>query len=422
MIALGRRAALLGGAGLAIASVQRGRAAEQVLTIGMSVPLTGALARQSHVVRTGAQFAVDQANAKGGIAGHRIQLMVLDDGSPTTGQYDPALSATNARRMLNDPTVIASVGPLNSGSAKAMAPIFSEGQMAFISGSATNPDLNDPKFFALYHPGGKPNFFRTVTTDAYQGPGMANYFAEVLKVKKLIVLDDTGAYGVGMANAFAGQAVKKGMDVAVRDRVDPLNADYSPVLTRAKSIGCDALYYGGDPLAGTKVVKQSYEIMPNIPKAGGDGVHTPDMLTGGGFPAVNGWYAQLRRLPRIERTESTGLGEGVPRCDEDRAGRLFRDLLRRHRGHPGCDPTGRRLRQAGHARFGARGDAEHASGRDTGRDFIRQKRRPRFDRRVDFPGEAEPELPGGRRGTSVHVYRACAGILMPPLDSRPAIP
>lgn len=291
MIALGRRAALLGGAGVAIASVQRGRAAEQVLTIGMSVPLTGALARQSEVVRTGAQFAVDQANAKGGIAGHRIQLTVLDDGSPTTGQYDPALSATNARRMLNDPTVIASVGPLNSGSAKAMAPIFSEGQMAFVSGSATNPDLNDPRFFAVYHPGGKPNFFRTVTTDAYQGPGMANYFAEVLKVKKLIVLDDTGAYGVGMANAFAGQAVKKGMDVAVRDRVDPLNADYSPVLTRAKSIGCDALYYGGDPLAGTKVVKQSYEIMPNIPKAGGDGVHTPDMLTGGGFPAVNGWYA-----------------------------------------------------------------------------------------------------------------------------------
>lgn len=290
MIVLGRRAALLGAAGLT-AAIGRGRAAEQVLTIGMSVPLTGELARQSGVVRTAAQFAVDQANQKGGVSGYHMQLMVLDDGSPTTGQYDPALSATNARRMLNDPTVIAAVGPLNSGSAKAMSPVLSQGDMAFISGSATNPDLNDPKFSGIYHPGGKPNFFRTVTTDAYQGPGMANYFDEVLKVKKVIVLDDTGAYGVGMANAFAAQAAKKGMDVAIRDRVDPLNADYSPLLTRAKSIGCDALYYGGDPLAGTKVVKQSYEILPGIPKAGGDGVHTPDMLTGGGFPAVNGWYA-----------------------------------------------------------------------------------------------------------------------------------
>jgi len=286
-----RSAARLGAAALAGAAIGRARAEEKLLTIGMSVPLTGALAQQATIVRNAAQFAVNEANDKGGVAGYRIKLMVLDDGSSTTGQYDPALSATNARRMLNDPSVIAAVGPLNSGSAKAMCPVFSEGGMAFISGSATNPDLNDPKFFAVYHPGGKPNFFRTVTTDAYQGPGMANYFAEVLKLKKVVVLDDTGAYGVGMANAFAAEAPKRGMEVVIRDRLDPLNADYSAVLTRAKSIAADALYYGGDPLAGIKVVKQSYDIIPHAVKGGGDGVHTPDMLTGGGMPAIQGWYA-----------------------------------------------------------------------------------------------------------------------------------
>ncbi len=291
MILLARRDALRLGAAVAAGLTTPATRAAAVITIGMSVPLTGELARQANVVKIAAQFAVDQANAKGGVAGHEIHLMVLDDGSPTTGQYDPALSATNARRMINDPTAVAAVGPMNSGSAKAMAPIFSQGEMAFISGSATNPDLNSPKFFSLYHPGGKPNFFRTVTTDAYQGPGMANYFAEKLKLKKLIVLDDTGAYGVGMADAFAAQAKKKGMDVALRDRLDPLAADYSPVLTRAKSLGCDGLYYGGDPLAGAKVAKQSYDILPNAAKAGGDGMHTPDMLTGSGMPSINGWYA-----------------------------------------------------------------------------------------------------------------------------------
>ena len=291
-MALGRRDTLrLGTAAAAAFTTGAAYAAEKTLSIGMSVPLTGTLARQSKVVATAAQFAVDQANAKGGVGGYKIKLMLLDDGSPTTGQYDPALSATNARRMINDPTVVAAVGPLNSGSAKAMAPIFSQGDMAFISGSATNPDLNDPKFFSVYHPGGKPNFFRTVTTDAYQGPGMANFFAEKLKVKKLLVLDDTGAYGVGMANAFAGQAAKKGMIVAIRDRVDPMAADYSPVLTRAKQMGCDGLYYGGDPLAGVKVAKQAYDILPHAMKGGGDGVHTPDMITGVGMPAINGWYA-----------------------------------------------------------------------------------------------------------------------------------
>ena len=71
-------------------------------------------------------------------------------------------------------------------------------------------------------------------------------------MKKIIVLDDGGAYGVGMADAFAAQAAKKGMAVVIRDRLDPLNADYTAILTKAKSLGTQALYYGGDPLAGAQ--------------------------------------------------------------------------------------------------------------------------------------------------------------------------
>ena len=252
----------------------------------MSFPLTGSLALQAGIARDAAVFAMDEANAKGGVAGYMLRPLVFDDASTTTGQYDPALAATNARKMLGDPSVMAAVGPLNSGSAKAVVPVLSQGGMATISGSATNPDLTNPKFAALYRPGGKPVFFRTVTTDAYQGPNLANYFAEVLKVKKLIVLDDGGVYGVGMADAFASQAAKKGMDVVIRDRLDPLNADYNTILTKAKSLGVQGLYYGGDPLAGAKLAKQSYDILPTIPKGGGDGMHTPDMLTGTGMPAI----------------------------------------------------------------------------------------------------------------------------------------
>ena len=267
------------------------RAAGKVLTIGMSFPLTGSIALQAAIARDAAKFAIDEANAKGDIGGYTLGALVLDDASTNTGQYDPAIAATNARKMLNDPTVVAAVGPLNSGSAKAVVPIFSQADMATISGSATNPDLTNPKFASLYRLGGKPVFFRTVTTDAYQGPNLANYFAEILKVNKLIVLDDSGAYGVGMADAFAARAAERGMTVVIRDRLDPLNADYTATLTKAKSLGVQGLYYGGDPLAGAKLVKQSYDILPDIPKGGGDGVHTPDMLTGGAMPAIQGWYA-----------------------------------------------------------------------------------------------------------------------------------
>jgi len=288
-----RRALYLAGAATLAAGAGRVSfaAEEKIVTIGMSFPLTGSLSLQAGIARDAAVFAIDEANAKGGVGGYKLRALVLDDASTTTGQYDPALAATNARKMLGDPTVMAAVGPLNSGSAKAVTPVLSQAGMATISGSATNPDLTNPKFASLYRPGGKPVFFRTVTTDAYQGPNLANYFAEVLKVKKIIVLDDGGAYGVGMADAFAAQATKKGMDVVIRDRLDPLNADYNAILTKAKSLGVDGLYYGGDPTAGPKLAKQAYNILPAIPKGGGDGMHTPDMLTGTGMPAIEGWYA-----------------------------------------------------------------------------------------------------------------------------------
>ena len=282
---------LLGSALAAPALLRTAWAEDKVLSIGMTFPITGTLSLQAGIVRDAVVYAINEANEKGGIAGYKLHDVTFDDASPTTGQYDPALAATNARKLLQDPTVIAAVGPLNSGSAKAVSPIYSQGGMATISGSATNPDLTDPKFGQLYHPASPPIFFRTVTTDAYQGPNLANYFAETLKIQKIVVLDDGGAYGVGMANAFAAQASKKGMTVLIRDRLDPLNADYTAVLTRAKSLGTQALYYGGDPGAGAKVVKQSYDILPDIVKGGGDGVHTPDMLTGGGMPAIEGWYA-----------------------------------------------------------------------------------------------------------------------------------
>ena len=75
-----------------------------------------------------------------------------------------------------------------------------------------------------------------MTTDAYQGPNMANFYADVLKVKSVFVLDDSGAYGVGMADAFEKQAGKKGIKVLGRDRLDPKAADYTAILTKIKSL------------------------------------------------------------------------------------------------------------------------------------------------------------------------------------------
>jgi len=268
-------------------------AAEKRVTVGIDVPLTGSDAENAILIKNGAVMAVDEANAQGGVAGYQIDVMVLDDGTATAGQYDPAQAATNARKMVADPNVVAAVGPEMSGCGKAMAPILSQGNLATITPSSTNPDITDPKFAGQFRPMGKAIYFRTVTTDAYQGPDMANYFTQTLKLKTAYVLDDSGAYGVGMANAFEDQAKKNGITILGHDQLDPKAADYSAILTKIKSLGPEGLYYGGTSLAGIKLAKQAYEIVPQLIKAGGDGVYSAALLKGAGFPVMEGWYATI---------------------------------------------------------------------------------------------------------------------------------
>jgi branched-chain amino acid transport system substrate-binding protein len=300
-----------------IAGSDPAHAADKVVKIGIDLSLTGADSLGATRVKNGIVMAFDAANQGDGVPGYKFDLLVLDDGTATAGQYDPAQAATNARKMVADKDVVASIGPQMSGAGKAMTPILSQGGLATITPSSTNPDISSPKFAEQYRPAGKPIYFRTVTTDAFQGPNMANFLAETLKVKSVFVLDDSGAFGVGIADTFQKQAEAKGIKVLGRDRLDPKAADYTAVLTKIKSLGPEAIYYGGVTLAGVKLAKQAYDIIPNIIKAGPDGMYSADLLAGAGFPAVDGWYTSIAAPHLIEDPKAQQFVEAFKRKFND---------------------------------------------------------------------------------------------------------
>jgi branched-chain amino acid transport system substrate-binding protein len=280
-------------AGLLGMTALSAQAADKSVTIGITLPLTGADAQGAVLIKNGMQMAIDEANQKGGVAGYKLETIVLDSGTATAGQYDPAQAATNTKKLVANPSVVANLGPEMSGEGKAMSPILSAASLATITPSSTNPDITsaDPKFVAQFRPNKKAVYFRTVTTDAFQGPNMANYFIDTLKVKTVYVLDDSGAFGVGIADSFQKQAEKRGIKVMGRDQLNPKEADYSTILTKIKAANPDALYYGGVSQAGVKICKQSFDIIPKMIKGGGDGMVSPELLTACGFPAVEGWLA-----------------------------------------------------------------------------------------------------------------------------------
>jgi branched-chain amino acid transport system substrate-binding protein len=124
-------------------------------------------------VRDGVVLAVEEINATAGSV--HLEPDVKDDGTVAAGQYDPPQSAANARDFAADNDVMAVIGPITSGSARAMEPIASQAHLPLLTPSSTEPSLTDPQFATQYRPGGKPVLFRMVTTDAYQGPNTANY-------------------------------------------------------------------------------------------------------------------------------------------------------------------------------------------------------------------------------------------------------
>jgi branched-chain amino acid transport system substrate-binding protein len=274
------------------------------VVVGINLPFTGADAADAANVRDGALLAIEEINARGGILGQiQIQPLIKDDGTVAAGQYDPAQAATNTKQFVADDGVVAVVGPLMSGSGKAMSPIASAADLMLITPSSTNPDITDPNFASQYRPSGKAIYFRTVTTDAFQGPYMANYAAEVLGVKSVYILDDTGAYGEGIANSFEAQAKAKGVEVLGHDKLNPKESDYTTVLTKIKAMNPSALYYGGVQQAGVKLAKQAADVMPSMLKMGGDGMYGVGFPQDAG-PAAESWFATIAAPDTIDEPQA----------------------------------------------------------------------------------------------------------------------
>jgi branched-chain amino acid transport system substrate-binding protein len=132
---------------------------------------------------------------------------------------------------------------------------------------------------------------------------MANYAAEVLGIHSVYILDDTGAYGEGVANSFEQQALAKGLTVLGHDKLDPKESDYTTVLTKIAAMNPEGLYYGGVQQAGVKLAKQAADVMPNIPKMGGDGMYSTSFPNDAGFASEN-WYATIAAPDTIDEPQA----------------------------------------------------------------------------------------------------------------------
>jgi len=236
-----------------------------VVKIGSAEPLTTGIAHMGKDNENGARLAVEEVNQQGlTIDGKKIRLELLGEDDAA----DPKTGTAVAQRLV-DQKVVAVVGHLNSGVSIPASKVYSDAGIVQVSPASTNPAYTQQGFKTTY---------RTIATDAQQGPALANFVTKTLGAKKVAVVDDATAYGKGLADEFEKAAKANGLDVVSREATNDKATDFKAILTTIKSKKPDVIMYGGMDAVAGPMAKQANELGIKAKIVGGDGICTQEIM------------------------------------------------------------------------------------------------------------------------------------------------
>lgn len=224
------RKILLGAAAsLALATGLAASPALAQVKVGVAGPLTGSNAAFGTQLKTGADQAVTDLNAAGGVLGKQVVEVAVDDAC------DPKQAVTAANQLVADGVVMVD-GHFCSASSIPASKVYADNGIIQISPASTNPQYTDD---------GSPFTFRTCGRDDEQGKVAAEYIADHFKGAKIAVLDDNSTYGKGIADQVRLNLKKLGVPVAYNTSFTAGDKDYSALISRLKSQGITLVYLGG---------------------------------------------------------------------------------------------------------------------------------------------------------------------------------
>jgi branched-chain amino acid transport system substrate-binding protein len=243
----------IGLATLAAAGLFAGTASADV-KIALNGPITGQLASFGEQMKRGAEMAVADLNAKGGVNGQKIQLILGDD------QCDPKQAVAVANRAAQEKVAVV-IGHFCSGSSIPASDVYKEENIIQITPASTNPTFTDR---------GYKNLFRVCGRDDQQGIIAGDYIAAHFKGKKVAILHDKSAYGKGLADETKKRLNAKGVKEAMYEAITPGEKDYSALVSKMKAAGIGLVYLGGYHPEGGLIARQAKEQGLNAVLMGGD--------------------------------------------------------------------------------------------------------------------------------------------------------
>lgn len=270
------------GIALAAALMPRPAPAQDVIRIGVPVPLTGSYQEAGTDIVDGARLAVDQINAAGGVLGKRLELAPADDACN-------ADSAASAATQLAAESVAAAAGGYCSSAAVPELRVLHDRRIPYVLDASTFPSLTEH---------GWNDAFRTIGRMDAQGVLAAKFMKEVLHAKRAAVINDGSTYSVGLATSTIDALKQEGVDIAYNGAISPGQPDYRNTVKAAAAAKPDVLYFTGYYTEAVVLAQNRRELATSIQYFMGNGTAAPTLIEKGGA-ATEGMIMTTSPLPQF---------------------------------------------------------------------------------------------------------------------------
>ena len=252
------------------------------INIATAGPMTGQYASFGAQMKAGAEQAVADINAAGGVLGQQLSLSVGDDAC------DPKQAVAVANQMAGDNVALVA-GHFCSGSSIPASNVYAESNLVMISPASTNPALTDKR--------AGPNIYRVCGRDDKQGEVAGAYLAKHFGDKNIAIIDDKTAYGRGLANEVKKSLNAAGVQEVFRESITAGEKDYSALVSKLKRADVDALFIGGYHTEAGLILRQMRDQEMDAVLMGGDALVTQEYwsITG---PAGEGTLMTFSPDPR----------------------------------------------------------------------------------------------------------------------------
>ncbi len=305
--------------------------AQAPVKIGVIQPLSGPVAASGNYVRMGAEIARDWINARGGVLGRRIELVIEDNKS------DPKEAASAAEKLIVRDRVPVLMGAWGSSMTLAAMPKLEEYGVPMVVETSSAASITRR---------GNPWVFRISPPSEMEALGLEPYVPR-LGIKRADFLAVNTDWGRGAVTAFGDMLRRKGVEVGATEFMDQAATDMSAQLTKIKGTGADTLFLTTSVEQITLVLKQAQEqrLARKVITTGGSS--SPDQLVKQAGAAAEGTYHIVFFMPWFPEAMPDGKLARAFVDEWTRRGHPFEGLTEGFRGHDGIATIAEAIRLAG---------------------------------------------------------------------------